>query len=209
MLNSANDLVPFAMELLDNVADLGSGLKIVSDRVCKYYNFHDITMVRYAKGTLHKSFHWNNEAAMQRGEYIRTDENDWDYIDKHFDDQGVMILRKSVMEQMKGTVMGSILFVKVESGEDENGYVAFIDRENDRDWKEEKKVLVKLAQIFFSRIQKLVEEQKTRLEIDRKLNYDALTNLPNYSKFMEMASNYVATNENSNLYFVYSDFSNF
>lgn len=209
LLNSANDLVPFAMELLDNVADLGSGLKIVSDRVCKYYNFHDITMVRYAKGTLHKSFHWNNKAAMQRGEYIRTDENDWDYIDKHFDDQGVMILRKSVMEQMKGTVMGSILFVKVESGEDENGYVAFIDRENDRDWKEEKKVLVKLAQIFFSRIQKLVEEQKTRLEIDRKLNYDALTNLPNYSKFMEMASNYVATNENSNLYFVYSDFSNF
>ena len=67
--------------------------------------------------------------------------------------------------------------------------------------------IFKLAQIFFSRIQKLVEEQKTRLEIDRKLNYDALTNLPNYSKFMEMASNYVATNENSNLYFVYSDFS--
>lgn len=209
LLNTAQDLIPFAMELLDNVADLGSGLKIISDRVCKFFGFDDVTMVRQSKGTLRKTFHWNNGSTMQLGDVVNTDEHDWAYIDERFDEQGVMVLRRAVMERMQGRTMGSILFVKVDSDEEDNGYVAFIDRERDRDWLEEKDVLVKLAQVFFSRIQKLVEEQKTRIEIDKKLNYDSLTNLPNYSKFMEIATQYVAEHTQENLYFVYSDFSNF
>lgn len=209
LLNNPQDLIPFAMELLDNVADLGSGIKIISDRVCKYFDFHDVTMVRQRKGTLRKTFHWNNSSAMQTGDVMSTDEHDWAYIKEHFDEQGAMVLRRSVMEKMKGRTMGSILFVKVDSDDEDNGYVAFIDREKDRDWDREKAVLIRLAQVFFSRIQKLVEEQRTKLEMDKKLNYDSLTNLPNYSKFVEMATNYVAEHPNENLYFAYSDFSNF
>lgn len=209
LLNTAQDLVPFAMELLENVADLSSGLKIISDRVCKFFDFHDVTMVRQHKGTVRKTFHWNNGSTIQLGNVLDTDEHDWEYIKEHFDEQGAMVLRRSVMEHMKGRTVGSILFVKVDSEEEDNGYVAFIDRDKDRDWAQEKSVLIRLAQIFFSRIQKLVEEQKTRIEMDRKLNYDGLTNLPNYSKFVEMATNYVAEHSDANLYFAYSDFSNF
>lgn len=209
LLNSAQDLIPFTMELLDNVADLSSGLKIVSDRVCKYYDFDDITLIRQNKGKLRKTFHWNNNSAMLFGDTVSTDEHDWEYINEHFDENGVMVLRRSVMEQMKGRTMGSILFLRVDSDEEENGYVVFIDREKDRDWADEKPILIKLAQIFFSRIRKLMEDQKVQFEIDRKLNYDSLTNLPNYSRFMEWASQYVNEHPESKLYFAYSDFSNF
>ncbi|MBQ9122353.1 MAG: EAL domain-containing protein [Lachnospiraceae bacterium] len=209
LLNSPQDLIPFTLELLDNVADLSSGLKIVSDRVCKYFDFDDVTLVRQNKGMLRKSFHWNNGSTMLLGDQLRTDAEDWAYINEQFDDQGVMVLRKGVMEQMKGRTMGSILFVKVDSEQDENGFVAFIDREKDRDWENEKEVLVKFAFIIFNRIQKLIEDQQTKIDIDRKLNYDALTGLPNYSRFMQMSAEYVEQHPNANLYFVYSDFSNF
>lgn len=209
LLNTPQDLIPFTLELLDNVADISNGLKIVSDRICKFFDFDDVTMVRQSEGTVQKAFHWNNGGAMLLGNTVSTDAEDWEFINQHFDENGVMILRRGIMEQMKGRTMGSILFVKEDSDEVGYGYVAFIDREIDRNWEEEKDVLVKFAHIIFNRIQKVLDEQKIKSDIDKKLNYDTLTNLPNYSKFMEMSTQYVQEHSTQNLYFAYSDFSNF
>ncbi|MBQ7360440.1 MAG: EAL domain-containing protein [Lachnospiraceae bacterium] len=209
LLSGPQDLIPFTLELLDNVADVTNGLKLVSDRICKYFNFDDVTLVNQTGGTVQKSFHWNNGGAVLLGDTVSTEAKDWDFINDHFDDNGVMILHRDVMEKMKGRTMGSILFVKTESESESYGYAAFIDRKNDRDWETEKDVLVKFAHIIFNRIQKVIEEQKTRSDIDKKLNYDTLTNLPNYSRFMEVSAQYVIEHPSKKLYFAYSDFSNF
>lgn len=51
--------------------------------------------------------------------------------------------------------------------------------------------------------------EKDQRELNRKLNYDALTGLPVYNKFVDKLEAYMAANGKVGLYFVSSDFSNF
>ena len=55
----------------------------------------------------------------------------------------------------------------------------------------------------------LKNAEKDQRELNRKLNYDALTGLPVYNKFVDKLEAYMAANGKTGLYFLSSDFSNF
>ena len=87
--------------------------------------------------------------------------------------------------------------------------VIFSDRHTDRTWEEEKNALCRISHQIFNRLRMLKNAEKDQRELNRKLNYDALTGLPVYNKFVDKLEAYMAANGKVGLYFVSSDFSNF
>ncbi|MBQ7955338.1 MAG: EAL domain-containing protein [Lachnospiraceae bacterium] len=211
LIKSSDELVLFSLELLDNVSDVRNGLKMVSDRICKFFEFDDVLFIRQKESNLHQVlYHWSNRNKRQiRNSLLTESSTDWEYIDSHCDNQGMMVLRRSEMENMDGETMGSIVFVSVKGMGIPKGYVAFVDRDKDRDWEKEKDALYRLANIIFNRLQQMQEHEERKQEMDKQINYDALTKLPQYFRFMDLATQHCKENPGQKFYFVYSDFTNF
>lgn len=210
LIHNSEELVLFALELLDNVVDVHNGLKMVSDRVCQFFGFDDITFIRQDENMRQKMYHWRSKKRQQSEQSVLPDYSaDWEYIDSRYDGQGVMILRRNEMENMKGETMGSIMFVRTKEQSFYKGCLVFVDRKKDRDWAEERDVLLRLANIIFNRLQQLYENEKERQQIEQKLNYDSMTKLLQYFKFTDLAEQYMKEHSDQKYYFVYSDFSNF
>ena len=209
VIHDDDDMVVFALELLSNVAELESGLKIVADRICSFYDIDDIAYIVVNNDIKLKKYHWNRRCRRQSTESILTDSyKEWEYIFEKFDERGIATLHEQEINKMQGLQVGAILFVKVER-EDTTGYLAFIDRTEDRNWEKEKDGLQKLAGVFVNHIHQLEEIEKERSEIEYKINYDGITGLPKYQRFIDLAEQRMAAKPNEQYYFVYSDFANF
>lgn len=211
LIHNAEELILFSLELLDNVSNIRNGLKMVSDRICQFFGFDDITCIREVEPERHQVlYHWSNKhKRLIKKSALTEAAADWAYIGNHCDSQGVMVLRRREMEKMKGETMGSIMFVKAKGFGAYSGYISFIDRHNDRDWADEKDVLYRLANVIFNRLQKMFENEEKKQQMEQQINYDTLTRLPQYFRFMELSDEYCRENLEQKFYFVYSDFSNF
>lgn len=210
LIHDAEALVLFSLELLENVVDIHNGLKMVSDRICQFFDFDDIVCIREIEGVRKKVYHWRSRKRPQpQQSSLCYPAEDWEYIDNGYDEQGIEILRHADMEKMQGETVGSILFVRAKEQNFSKGCIAFVDRKKDRDWSGEKDVLFRLANIIFGRLQQLYENEQEKQAVEQRLNYDSLTKLYQYFKFTDLAKRYMEENPERTYYFVYSDFSNF
>lgn len=210
LIRSMDELVLFVLELLDNVSDISSGLKMVSDRICSFFDIDDIAYISSENNAQKKTYHWSRRDKRQKGVSVLPESKDaWGYIQSHFDSKGIMILRNEQIKRMPGEQVGSIFFVRADKEEGSHGCIAFVDRDNDRDWEKEKEGLYRLAGIIQNHLKQLVNSEREKNEIEFRINYDAVTELPKYQKFIALAEDYMKKNAGRGCHFVYSDFSNF
>ncbi|MBQ7780960.1 MAG: EAL domain-containing protein [Lachnospiraceae bacterium] len=210
IIKSDEELVVFTLELLANVSDMDSSLKMVSDRICSFYDIDDIAYIALHDEEKSKKYHWSRRDKRQTAARVLQDsEEAWAYIQSHFDAKGMLALRKSEISKMPGEQVGSILFVRADREQEAKGYVAFVDRVQDRDWEQEKENLQKLAGILVNHLYQLYDEEKEKDEIDHRINYDGLTGMPKYQKFIALAEEQMQKMPQEKYYFVYSDFANF
>lgn len=209
-IRSADELVMFTLELLDNVTDIPSGLKMVSDRICSFFDIDDIAYVSHENGRQEIKYNWSRKEKRQTPSYMLPESKEaWQYIWSHFDSKGMLALRKDQIRNMPGEQVESILFVYQSRGGDDRGCIVFVDRQTDRDWEGDKEPLSRLASILFNKLQQLYENERTRSEIDFQLNYDSLTGLLLYHRFIALSEQHMREYSKNNYYFVYSDFANF
>lgn len=210
IISSDEELMVFALELLSNVSNPDSGLKMVSDRICSFYDIDDIAYIALHDKEKSKKYHWSRRDKCRTAAHVLQDsEEAWNYIQSHFDEKGTLALRKHEISKMPGKQVGSILFVRVGKEQESEGYVAFIDRVRDRSWEKEKDSLQKLSGILVNRLYQFYEKEKERNEIDHQINYDGITGMPRYQKFIELAEEKLKADKGKAYYFVYSDFANF
>lgn len=210
VVHSVEELVLFVLELLDNVPDRESGLRMASDRICGFFDIDDIVYIALENEYREKKYHWSRRDKRQKEEYIlQRSDKAWQYIYEHFDERGILALRHNEIQNMPGEQVGSILFVRAGEEETVGGYIAFVDRKHDRDWNQEREGLYKLAGILLNHLQKLHAREQEKNEIEFRINYDTVTGLPKYQKFISLAGQYMRENADGRYHFVYSDFSNF
>ena len=210
IVKSDEELVVFTLELLANVSDMDSSLKLVSDRICSFYDIDDIAYIALKDEEKAKKYHWSRRDKRQTAPRVLQDsEEAWAYIQSHFDEKGMLALRKNEISKMPGEQVGSILFVRADKEQEAQGYVAFVDRVQDRDWESEKENLQKLAGILVNHLYQLYDEEKEKDEIEHQINYDGITGMPKYQKFISLAAQQMQMAPQENYYFVYSDFANF
>lgn len=210
VIQKTDELVLFSLELLDNVSDLESGLKMVSDRICSFYNIDDIAYIYYENDKVDIKYNWSRRLKKKYElETEGTSMESWNYIWNHFDAKGIEILRGDQIKRMPESHATSIFLVRPERMYGNRECIAFIDKEKDRDWNEEKDGLYRMASILFNHLQLIYNNEREKNEIDYRINYDPVTGLPQYHKFIVMTEQYMRENRNRKYYFTYSDFSNF
>ncbi len=210
LIQSEDEFVLFALELLENVSDIQSGLKMVSDRICSFFNIDDIVYISDENNILEKKYHWSRKKKRQtEKKFLPESKAAWSYIRTNFDKKGMAVIRKAEIRKMPGEQVESILFIRPDKGKKERGYIVFLDRYEDRSWEKEKEVLFRLAGIIYNKLWQQYDSEREKSKVEYQLNYDALTGLLQYPRFITLAEQYMKENEENSFYFVYSDFANF
>lgn len=210
VVQSVEELVLFVLELLGNMPDKESGLRMASDRICSFFDIDDIVYISMEDEYKEKKYHWSRRDKRQKEEYIlQRSDKAWRYISENFDERGILALRSSEIQGMPGEQVGAIFFVRTGEEDTAQGCIAFVDRKHDRDWNQEKEGLYRLAGILLNHLQQLYESEQERGRIEYQINYDTVTGLPKYQKFISLAEQYMRENADGRYHFIYSDFSNF
>ncbi len=209
VIHNADELVFFALELLDGVSDVQSGIKMVSDRICSFFDIDDIAYVANEGGTNRKRYHWSREKKRQTdGDFIRESHTAWQMIWSELEKNATLVLQNDLIREMPGEQVQSTFFVRPDKTAARE-CIVFVDRRRNRDWKEEKDGLVRIAGVLYNHLKQVYDIEQKKDEIDRQMNYDSVTDLPQYHKFIQLTEQYRYERGSSNLYFVYSDFANF
>lgn len=125
---------------------------------------------------------------------------EWDRIRKRADESGAAIYRQSETPDIYKEEAESVMIVMSTAAKGLKASVIFSDRHTDRTWEEEKNALCKISHQIFNRLRKLKNAEKDQRELNRKLNYDALTGLPVYNKFVDKLEAYMAANGKTGLF---------
>lgn len=153
VVQNTDELVLFSLELLDNVSDLESGLKMVSDRICSFYDIDDIAYIYYENDRVDIKYHWSRR--LEENNDVEEEisfMDSWSYVWQHFDAKGVAILRENQLRNIPEIHATSIFMVRPERMYDNRECIVFVDKEYDRDWSEEKDGLYRMASILFNHL---------------------------------------------------------
>ncbi len=208
--DSEEDLVLFCIDLLDNVSNLTSALKVICERTCSFFGIDDMICVETNESGPVIRYQWNRE---EKENFARRILNpgvfEWDRIRKNADESDAVIYRQKETPNIYKEEAKSVMIVMSTASKGVKASVIFTDRHTDRKWQEEKNALCKISHQIFNRLRKLKSAEKDQRELNRKLNYDALTGLPVYNRFVDQVESYMTAHGKRGLYFVSSDFSNF
>lgn len=210
LLQNEEDLALFAVELLENVADINSALKMICDRTCHFFDFDDMVCVEHEGKHNHLIYQWSK---VDKKEYTMrmhdADIYNWEHIMRKAGGQRVCIYTEEQTRNIETEEARSVMVIFADEYRDFRASIVFADRHKDRNWQKEKGILQKLSGLIFSRLYQNKMEEQERKELDHKLNYDELTGLLLYQRFIQQAEHYLKENGTEGLYFVYFDFSNF
>ncbi len=209
MIQSADELVMFTLELLNNVADLSSGLKMASDRICSFFDIDDIVYITGEDNVPKEKYHWSRKNKKKTEErQLQMTQEGVVVFDKVLK-EGTLTLRSEDISKMSGEQVSSIFFVRIGKEDGALGCMLFVDRHTDRSFEEEKDILVRLSDILYSNLQQLYDIEREKSAIEQKINYDGLTGLLKYQRFIYLADQYMKEHGEKKFYYVYSDFANF
>ncbi|MBQ2802655.1 MAG: EAL domain-containing protein, partial [Lachnospiraceae bacterium] len=209
-IKSDEELVLFCVELLENVQNTTIALKMICERTCSFFDLDDMVCVEHNDTQKEILYQWSR---VEKREYTQRMHKkgiyEWDRLFGRTDEQGVILYNEEQTKVIETEQAKAVMLAFSKDFLDYQGSIVFVDRQKDRDWKREKDTLVRISNQIFNHLSLLKSRERKQKEIDQRLNYDALTGLPVYHKFVTMVEDYIAEHSNHNLYCVYSDFSNF
>lgn len=210
LIRNDDELVLFCVELLKHVPNVISALKMICERTCVFYNLDDMVCVEHNGDEVEILYQWSR---IEKNDYARrmyqNGVYDWGRLINKTDEQGTIIYREEQAQNIYMEEAKTAMLVFSKNVKDYQGSIVFSDRHKDREWSREKDTLIRISQYIFSCLHTMRCEQREREEMDRKLNYDSLTDLPMYNYFVQKAEEYMRNNPKEGLFCVYSDFSNF
>ena len=207
-IRNADDLVVFSLELLGNTADMERSLRIISNRICSFFNITHIVYVTLSEEGVRKRFHWSQkEKKIAEDSKLIGSGDHWRRIEQYLGENGTLVLREDMLGSESKQIEGSALLVK--QGKGGNGCLIFMDEYNDRTWEEENSSLKRLADVYFNCLQLISQKEEAMAQMEYRIHNDPLTGLLRYQHFIALSQQYLREHPDKNCYFIYSDFENF
>lgn len=207
-IRTAEELALFCGELIDNVPNITSAFKMVCERTCSFLAIDDMVIVETTGAEARVIYQWSS---WERQDFAKRINEpgvfDWETIVSRTDDFGVVIYRED--DGIEKENAKSVMVVMSKDMGEQHAAVVFSRRVEDSDWQEDREILLRIARQIFGRMKFNESVEMQQRELNRKLNFDALTGLPVYSRFVDMVEEYMTGHGKSGLVFVSSDFSNF
>lgn len=210
LVRNEEELVLFCMEILEHAANITSALRMICERVCRFFDLDDMVCVEHHGGNKQVLYQWSrSDKAEYTHRMLEEGVYDWNYLLDKSDPQGVILYREEETGTIETEEAKAVVIVLSREIKHYQGSVVYTDRRKDRAWSREQGTLTRIANLIFTHLRSLKEEEREREEVEKRLNYDTLTGLPVYSWFITLTTDYLVTHGKENLYCVYSDFSNF
>ena len=209
-ISTEEELVLFCMELLENMSNITTALRMISERTCRFYDLDDMVCVEHGSMSNRILYQWSGKEKAEFAHRMQGYEvYEWDRLRHLTDPSGCIICRSEHMPQVDMEEAQSALLVLSTSVRGYSGSIVFADRHRDRDWVQTKSALVRIANQIFYKLRMMKKEAESRHTLDLRLNFDRLTGLPVYNHFISSAKEYMVHYGSTQLCCVYTDFSNF
>lgn len=205
------DLLVFSLELLERVNDVPNAMKVICDRICRFFHFDDMIIVeKDKKGEL--EIHYRFNRFEERDGIIEAEKGNIKNLKKicSMKEADIRIWNQEALAEMDQEFGStSLLCVALDKDILPEGYFLFWDRKNDHDWTSYTGILRRLANILCSKLIQYNENKKREERLAFIESYDSLTQLPNYKKFLSLSEEYRKEHPEKKFFCTYSDFSNF
>ena len=193
-------LVLFCMELLENVPDITSALKLLSERVCQFFELDDVVYAEHDEEQVKLLYQWSAvDRQFTADKMCEQDVYSWKKLVHLARPDGSISVTNPGFAKAQMGQSRTTLVVLSTSVRDFTGSVVFADRKKERDWEPIRSTLVRISNQIFYKLRMLKKEEAARLAMDLKLNYDALTGLPVYNKVISDVSAYIEYNGTESL----------
>lgn len=203
-------LVLFCMELLENVPEITSALKMLSERVCQFFELDDVVYAEHEEEQVKLLYQWSVvDKQFFADKMCEQDVYSWKKL-VHLarPDGSIAVTNREFAKAQMGQSRDTLVVLST-SVRDFTGSVVFADRKGGRDWEPMRSTLVRISNQIFYKLRMLKKQEAARLAMDLKLNYDALTGLPVYNKVVSDVSVHAEQNGTEGLCCIYTDFSCF
>lgn len=215
LITNDDELIVFALELMNNVGSYRKGLGIIADRVCSYVGFDGMLLISSSDSAYAVTFDWTGDKSnpYEKRLYPKNQRREWGEIESMFGpNDNYIVIRGNELEKLGINGYKSILVGKLQSSAFVTQYMAYVDKTTDRSWENETELLLRLTNMLVSKVVQMQNDEHNREEIEYRVNYDALTGLPSYTKFLELTAEYLdryAPSETKDYYLCYADYTNF
>ena len=211
LIRNEEALAFFCVELLDNVKDIYSAMKMIFDRTGSFYQIDDILCMQHIDDTMEILHQWDKGKDRSLGERIMDPTvYEWGKLNTDYvNEQGIYICEDISRLTMKEEATKSVMIVSSLGSKEYQYSIIFAIKNRTTDFSEEKEGLHRIASLIFKKLrQNQIEEMENSLR-EYRLNYDSMTGLPVYNHFVKLAEQTIRSGRDKDLYFVYTDFSNF
>lgn len=209
-INSEGDLITFALELFEHVKDSKGAIRILSDRISRFFDFQDILYIKKDNdGSMKKLFHWGeNDVQQFYNTYIDFRQaSEWNVLLFESEKTSTVLLERDMVGENIHRAK-SMLSIRL-TEQDMEGYMIYVDRRKERGWEEELPTLEKLSQIIFKRIVDLEQKRCAEEYAEYMVSHDKITGLWNYTYFLSYCGEYIRAHPEKRYLLTYVDFSNF
>ncbi len=203
-------LVLFCMELLENVSDITSALKMISERVCDFFELENIIFVEHFGEKIQILYQCDAKDKQAFADKICEQERyRWKaLVHRARPDGSVACIQNDLIKESLAESR-AVLVALSTSVRDFTGSILFVDDNAKRDWEQSRSTLVRIANQIFYKLRTRKREEAARHAMDLKLNFDELTGLAVYNKLIADVKKYIEHNGTKDLACVYTDFSGF
>ena len=209
LVRNEEALCLFCVELLENVKDVSSALKMICDSICSFYRLDDMFCVEHYGERQNITYQWNSRGKHDIMEKLHKEGiYDWKVLCDVTDDDGVKVFKDINGRGFDTGGASSVMLVMTKAWSNCRYSIVYASNQS-RDFEEERAALFRISQLIFTRLRHHHIEQMEKNLQEYRLNFDATTGLPAYSHFVKLAEEYFATYGWENSYFTYMDFSNF
>lgn len=199
----------FCVELLENVKELSSALKMICDGICNFYHLDDMFYVEFCGEYINVTSQWNSKEKPENAVMLHKEGiNKWNALCELTDDEGVFICEDADNISDDTGSIKSFMAVITKEWQNCRYSIVFASRDK-KDFTQEKEGLNRISQLIFTRLRHHHIEQMEKNLQEYRMNFDSITGLPTYTHFMELAENYLTRYGARDIFFVYMDFSNF
>lgn len=216
----SREITDFAVEVMLNSKDVASAIKLILDKVGKYYKCDNVFVLEADDNhVLHTTYAWSGKEGLNYFNAMQSvDLDELPPLESYFDERGIKIISNTnILRNHPGYApFVNLLHSKAllqcafyDEGEF-RGCVSIGYKKKTHEWiKEEINPLITITKLISVYLLKLKASEKIQSKIERLTNYDSLTGLPTLVKFRKNVEGILEDNPDKEYVIVYLDIDKF
>lgn len=216
----SREITDFAVDVMLNSKDVASAIKLLLDKVGKYYKCDNVFVLETDDNrVLHTTYAWSGKEGLNYFNAMQSvDLDELPPLESYFDERGIKIISNTnILRNHPGyapliNLLNSKALLQCafyDEGEF-RGCVSIGYKKKTHEWiKEEINPLITITKLISVYLLKLKASEKIQSRIERLTNYDSLTGLPTLVKFRKNVEEILKDNPKKEYAIVYLDIDKF